>query len=79
MSIVIAKLIFAACVGVLFAFLCIEALHYLQEVAELEKVNQSKFNKQQFVKDNRHIFGINEKGCSVINEVYDMSPQDMGF
>lgn len=78
MSVVIAKLFFAAYVGLLIGFF-FEGLHYLKEVAELEKVNQSKFNKQQFVKDNRDVFGINEKGCAQVNEVYAVSPQDMGF
>lgn len=50
-----------------------------KELAEKEKANQSKFNKQQFVKDNRDIFGIRDKECGDIKEIYTVSPQKMGF
>ena len=78
MNIVIAKLIFAACVGGLFAFF-IKGVFSLQEGLECSETNQSKFDKQQFVKDNIDAFGIKDKGCGDIKEIYTVSPQTMGF
>ena len=84
MNIVIGKLIFV----VLYFGVMVAGMIYLhnsvipelkQELAEKETANQSKFNKQQFVKNNRDVFGIKDKGCDDIKEIYTVPPQTMGF
>ena len=77
MNIVIIKLIFAAFIGFI-TFALINAYYYRIK-GTLKKTSGWDFNKQQYVKQNRVVFGIVDKECSDIKEVYTVSPERMGF
>lgn len=49
-----------------------------KDECEKNNTNQS-FNKQEWVKQNRNVFGINDHECNDIKHVYTVSPERMGF
>ena len=84
MSTVLVKLFYAIIVGfftsgLLFGFY--QAHLMLKELKQNTErgTSEPNFNKQQYVKDNRAIFGINDKECNDIKEIYTVSPKSMGF
>ena len=84
MSTVIVKLFFSLIVGSFFALLLFLFYHGFLVIKELKQnaqkeTDEPNFDKQQFVKDNRAIFGINDKECGDIKEIYTVSPKSMGF
>ena len=84
MSTVIVKLFFAIIVGLFYSlllYLFYQAYLMLKELKQNTErgTSEPNFNKQQYVKDNRAIFGINDKECGDIKEIYTVSPQSMGF
>lgn len=64
----------------MFFFFYLGYLYIKETKTSCEKNNSNQsFNKQEWVKQNRNVFGINEKECHDIKEVYTVSPERMGF
>lgn len=85
MGIVIGNLVLPAIVGLLciavLLFVFYMGYLYIKEAKQYaeNRIAESNFNKQQFVKNNRAVFGINDKECGDIKEIHTVSPQIVGF
>ena len=81
MGTIILKLVIAVAIGLFTAGVLYCGYSYIQEVKEdvASKAVENNFNKQQFVKDNRHIFGIKDAECGDVNKIYTVSPETLGF
>lgn len=81
MGTIILKLVIAVAMGLFTAGVLYCGYSYIQEVKEdvASKAVENNFNKQQFVKEKRHIFGINDVECGYMNKIYTVSPKEMGL
>lgn len=72
-----------ACIVELFVIVAFFYLGYLyieNSKVECDKNNMSyHFNKQKYVKQNRNVFGINEREANDIKHIYAVSPERLGF
>lgn len=82
MNIVIGKLAIAITGGLLISGIialgCLRIKYAKREASEIE-TKSKVFNKQEYVKKHRNIFGINERECSDIKQVFTVSPERMGL
>ena len=82
MNAVIGELVIAVVGGLIISGII--ALGYLRikyikrEASEIETKSEV-FNKQEYVKQHRNVFGINERECNDIKAVYTVSLEKMGL
>lgn len=80
---IIGILIYSAYVGLVTALVLYYAYLRIKEakqIATSKIVESSSFYKQQFVKNNRAVFGINDKELDdEKKEIYTVSPEKLGL
>lgn len=75
MNIVILKLLSAAFCGFMTWLLLSACYNRIKGTLE----STDRFNKQQYVQQNRNVFGIKDRECSEIKEVFVVSPERLGL